>query len=60
MSNLFIDLFREDFKEIVPLPDKLTLAREIRFYQYLFQSHRLLQSAKFLGELLLTLPSSTT
>lgn len=59
-------VFRNDFQLIVPLPEKNSLAREIRFYMSYFQSNRLLQSSKWynynnfncnyrLGELLITI-----
>ena len=37
--------------------DRISLAREIRFCQSYLQAHRLLQSAKWLGELLITISS---
>ena len=36
----------------VRFPDRLSLQREIRFYMQYFQANKLLQSAKWLGELL--------
>ena len=37
--------------------DRTSLAREIRYCQSYLQAHRLLQSAKWLGELLITISS---
>lgn len=53
--------FREEsFRELVPMPaDRAALAREIRFFLAYFQAHRLLQSAKWLGELLITVSNQS-
>jgi len=55
-TNPHIEMaFRDDFRELVPVPtDRGALARELRFFQSYFQAHRLLQTAKWLGELLIT------
>ena len=52
--------FRDDFRELVAVPtDRAALAREIRYFQAYFQAHRLLQSAKWLGELLITVSNQS-
>lgn len=60
-GNPHIDIvFRDDFRELVPMPaDRAALAREIRFFQAYFLQHRLLQSAKWLGELLITVSNQS-
>ncbi len=47
-NTTFVDMvFRDDFQEMVPFPDRNSLAREIRLYMTYFQQNRLLQSAKW-------------
>lgn len=55
-NNPHIEIaFRDDFRELMPVPtDRTALSREIRYFQAYFQGHRLLQSAKWLGELVVT------
>ena len=50
---------REDFQLVVPMPkDTLTLSREVRFNMSYLHAHRLTQSAKWLGELLVSVKKS--
>ncbi len=42
-NTTFVDMvFRDDFQEMVPFPDRNSLSREIRFYMTYFQQNRLL------------------
>ena len=59
-TNLMERVFNgEDFILAHPMPDRVSLAREVRFYLSYYQNNRVLQTSKWLGELLLTISSPT-